>query len=254
MMSITRSLAVVLIMLCFTGTATAAPTVGLRVAFNPDIGGKRTTIELALRIGGGGDAPSSPVRSLALRFPANMGLASTTLGQANCAPAALISSGLNGCSGNARIGFGSASAVVPIGSESVHEKASLTAVLGPAAENRLEVLWYVEADEPVFAQLVFPSVVEEAAPPFGEELATSVPLVQAWPGGPDLALQTFNSSIGPTGLTYHRQVNGKTVAFHPFGMRIPRVCPPGGYPFGALLSFQDGTKATAVYYVPCPRR
>jgi hypothetical protein len=183
-----------------------------------------------------------------------MGLAATTLGQANCYPANLIVSGLKGCSINARIGFGSASAVVPIGSENVHEKASLTALLGPPAEDRLEVLWYVEAVEPVFAQLVLPSLVEEAGPPFGEELATTVPLVQAWPGGPDLTLETFNSSIGPMGLTYYRQVNGKTVAYRPYGMRVPRSCPSGGYPFAALLSFQDGTTATGVYHVPCPRR
>jgi hypothetical protein len=249
-----RAIAVMLACMCFAGTARAAPTVRLRVAFHPNRAGQRTTIELALRISGAGGSLSSPVTSLALRLPATMGLAGTTLGQANCDPADLILSGLKGCSGNARIGFGSASAVVPVGSQRVHEKASLNALLGPPAEDRLEVLWYVQATQPVFAQLVFPSVVEEAAPPYGEELATSVPLVQAWPEGPDLALETFNSSIGPTGLTYHRQVNGKTVTYHPYGMRVPRACPPGGYPFGALLNFHDGTEATGVYRVPCPRR
>ena len=179
------------------------------------------------------------MRSFDLRLPANMGLATTTLGEDNCDPAALIESGIAGCSANARIGYGTATAVVPLGAESVHETATLNALMGPPAENRLEVLWYVQAGQPVFAQLVLPSAVEEGGPPYGEELATSIPLVPTWPEGPDLALETFDSSIGPMGLTYHRQVAGKTVAFHPRGIRIPRDCPPGGYRFAALVSFED---------------
>jgi hypothetical protein len=237
----------------WAGSAHAGQSVKLRVAFHPDLPGQRTTIALALRVRGAGGALPSPVTSFDLRLPANMGIAATTLGQANCEPPALIASGLAGCSGNARIGYGTASAVVPLGSRNVHEKASLDAVMGPAAENRVEVLWYVQAGEPVFAQLVLPSVVEEAGPPYGEELAVAVPLVQAWPEGPDLALETFNSSLGPAGLTYHRQIAGRTVAFHPRGVRIPALCPAGGYVFAALLSFQDGTHAEAIYRVPCHR-
>jgi hypothetical protein len=235
------------------GSAEAGQSVKLRVAFHPNVPGHRTTIALAVRVRGVGGAPPLPVTSFDLRLPANMGIAASTLGQANCEPPALIASGLAGCSGNARIGYGTASAVVPVGSHSVHEKASLDAVMGPAAENRVEVLWYVQAAEPVFAQLVLPSVVEEANPPYGDDLAVAVPLVQAWPEGPDLALETFDSSLGPAGLTYHRRIAGNTVAFHPHGVRIPTLCPPGGYSFAALLSFQDGTHAAATYRVPCRR-
>jgi len=239
---------------CLASGAGAAQTVKLRVSFDPDVAGQRTTIELALRIYGPRGAPPSPVTSLALRLPANMGIATTTLGQANCDPPRLIHGGLRGCSANARIGWGDATAVVPVGSQEVYERASLNALMGAPVENRLEVLFYVEALAPVFAQLVLPSVVEEDSRPYGEQLDTSIPLVQAWPEGPDLALETFASTIGPARLTYHRQVNGRTLAYHPHGIRIPRVCPAGGYPFGALLSFQDGTRAAAVHHVPCPSR
>ncbi len=126
--------------------------------------------------------------------------------------------------------------------------------MGPAAENRVEVLWYVQASQPVFAQLVLPSVVEESAAPHGEALAVEVPLVQAWPEGPDLALETFDSSLGPAGLTYYRQVAGHNVSFHPRGIRIPPACPHGGFGFAAVMSFQDGTQSTSTYHVPCPRR
>jgi hypothetical protein len=239
--------------LCLAGTARAAPVVGLRVTFNPDLEGQATTIEIGLRIGGPDSGPSSPVTSLGLRLPASMSLAGTMLGQANCDRAALLASGVKGCSGNARIGFGTASAIVPVGAQAVDEKATLNVFMGPQAANEVRVLWYVEATEPVFAQLVLPSMLEEAKEPYGQELATEVPLVETWPEGPDLALETFTSSIGPLGLLYHRQVDGKTLAYHPRGMRIPRACPTGGFPFAALLNFADGTKATAIYRVPCLR-
>jgi hypothetical protein len=136
----------------------------------------------------------------------------------------------------------------------VTEDASLNALMGPPVEDHLEVLFYVEALDPVFAQLVLPSVVQEATRPFGEQLDTSFPVVPAWPEGPDLALETFNSTIGPLHLTYHRQVDGRTISYKPHGIRLPQRCPVDGYPFRAILSFQDDTRVTANYHVPCPSR
>ncbi len=256
-MSLARFLALVLVVAgcaCFGSGASAAQQVKLRVAFDPNLPGQRTTIELSLRISGPGGSLPAPMRSLDLRLPAGMGIATTTLGQANCMPADLLKGGLHGCSANARIGFGDATAVVPVGSQNINEKASLNALMGPSVEDRLEVLFYVEAREPVLAQLVLPSLLGEDIPPYGEQLDTSVPLVQAWPEGPDLALQTFKSTIGPLHLTYFRNVNGKTVPYYPHGIRLPQRCPAGGYPFAALLSFEDGTHTDAAYSVPCRTR
>ena len=232
--------------------AGAAQTAKLRVAFSPNRAGQRTTIELALRVSGPAGAPPSPVTSFDLRMPASLGIATTTLGEANCAPAALFKSGLEGCSANSRMGFGTATAVVPLGPELITEKATLDALMGQSGENRIEVLFYLQAAQPVFAQLVLPSVLQESTPPYGERLDTSVPLIQAWPEGPYLALQTFNSTLGPSHLTYYRQEGGRTVAFKPRGVRLPITCPAGGYPFEAILNFLDGTQTTARYRVPCP--
>lgn len=237
---------------CFASGAGAAQTAKLRVLLDPDRAGQRTTIELSLHIAGPDGSPPASLSSFDFRLPANMGIATTTLGQANCQATRLIEAGLNGCSANARIGFGNATAVVPVGSGSIHERASLNALMGPPAEDHLEVLFYVEALEPVSAHLVFAGDVQEDTPPYGEQLDTSVPLIQAWPEGPDLALETFSSTIGPLHLTYFRKLGGKTVPYYPHGIRIPRVCPQGGYPFAASLNFQDGTHTTALYRVPCP--
>lgn len=251
-MSVARALALALTgCLCVASSSSAMQSVHLRVAFRPDRSGARTTIEFAFRIGGPRNTAPSPVTSLDLRLPAHMGIDTTTLGQSNCYATNLIDRGLEGCSANARIGFGDATAIVPFGSESIQERASLNALMGPPAEDRLEVLFYAEALFPVFAQLVFPGVVLADTKPFGEQIATSIPLVQAWPEGPDVALETFQSTIGPLHLTYHRQVSGRTISYQPHGITIPRRCPPGGYPFAAILSFQDDTHTTAVYHVPC---
>ena len=133
---------------CAASSAGGTQTAKLKVAFAPDRAGARTTIELSLSIGGSGGLPPSPMTSFDLLLPANMGIATTTLGQDNCAPAALLAAGARGCSANARIGYGSATAVVPVGSRSVREHASLEALMGPPAKNRVEVLFYVQAAAP----------------------------------------------------------------------------------------------------------
>src|SRR5262249_13371974 len=133
---------------CPVGNASGAPNVKLTVGFHPNTPGQRTTISLSLRVRGNSGTPPSPVRSFDLRLPSNMGIATTTLGQANCNPAALIASGLAGCSRNARVGYGTARATIPYGTQSIQETASLNAVMGPVSENKIEILWYIEADQP----------------------------------------------------------------------------------------------------------
>lgn len=241
-------------LVCFVQGAAGAASVKLRVAFKPDIAGSRTTLEMKVRIGGGpgGAPPPSPVTKLNLRMPANMGIGTTTLGEINCDPASLMQRGLTGCSTNSRIGFGDATAVVPVGSQYVAEKVALHTLMGPPVRDRIEVLFYLEGRSPVLNRAVFPGEFLEDSGLFGEQLDTSITPIQAWPEGPDMALETFNSTIGPLDLTYYRRVKGRTVSFHPQGVRLPQSCPRGGYPFAAELSFADGSTAEARYTVRCP--
>jgi hypothetical protein len=234
-------------------TASASEVVKMKVAFEPNRAGVRTTIEFAFKISGPHGAIPSPATSLDLRLPSHMGIATSTLGQANCNPQDLIEGGLHGCSANARIGFGDALAVVPFGHEGVREPVSINALMGPPVNERLEVVFYAEGLSPVFAALVFPGTVLADMHPFGERIDTVFPLVSAWPEGPNVALESFKTTIGPLHLTYHRQVNGKTISYRPHGVSVPKRCPPGGFPFAAELTFEDGTRTTASYNVPCPR-
>lgn len=228
-------------------------TVKLKVELQPDKPGRPTTIHFGFRVWGPDRTPPSAVTTLTLRLPENMGLATTTLGQATCYPRPLLEEGLAGCSENARLGFGDAVAVVPLRAHPVYERASLTALMGPPADSHIQVLFYAEGLSPVFAQFVFPGVLFSDKQPFGDRISTTIPLVTPWPEGPDIALTSFSSTIGPLHLIYHRQVNGKRIAYQPHGITIPRNCPAGGFPFAALLAFDDGTTTESVVHVRCPR-
>ena len=187
-----------------------------------------------------------------LRLPAGLGLATSTLGLANCAPAALLEQGLAGCPANARIGFGSALVAVPTEAEPVFEEGSLTALVGEPNSEHLEVLFYAEGRSPIVAQFVFAGQVLDDNGPFSGRLNTHIPLIPTWPGGADVVVTSMRSTIGPLGLTYHRRMGRRVVPFHPRGIAVPRRCPRGGFLFAVDVSFLDGTKAGATSAVPCP--
>ena len=238
---------------CLPVTARAA-TVTLETSFSPNRLGARTTLEFGFQVHSTipGQAPL-PVTGVDLHLPAGLGLATSTLGLANCDPAVLLEQGPAGCPVNARIGFGSALVALPAGSEPVEEEGNLTALVGPPNNEHLEVLFYAEGLSPVYAQLVFPGQVLSDNAPFSGRLDTAIPLIPTWPGGPDVAVTRMTTTIGPRGLTYYRRVRGKVVPFHPRGIAVPRRCPRGGFPFRADIVFLDGAHASARSAVPCPR-
>ncbi len=235
-------------------SARAGQTVTLATSFNPDRLGARTTIEFGFQVHSTipRRAPS-PVTDVDLHLPAGLGLTTSTLGLANCEPAALIAGGVDGCPANARIGFGSALVAMPAEGEPVEEQGSLTALVGLPNSEHLEVLFYAEGRSPVSAQLVFPGQVLSDSAPFSGRLDTAIPLIPTWPGGPDVAVTRMTSTIGPLGLTYYRHVHGEIVPFHPRGIAVPKHCPRDGFPFRVDIAFLDGSHQSATSAVPCPR-
>jgi methanogenic corrinoid protein MtbC1 len=55
-------------------------------------------------------------------------------------------------------------------------------------------------------------------------------------------------------LTYYERRHGKTVAYRPKSVVLPKTCPRGGFRFSATFSFLDGTTAVAKRTIACPRR
>jgi hypothetical protein len=240
--------------LWWTSVAPALQRVRLEAAFSPDRLNAPTTLIFGFEVFSPGGETPSPLRTMQLFLPAGMGLATSTLGLANCDPSALLLSGPAGCSPNARMGSGIAEAVVPISPEKVLEKAKVVAMAGPVNPEHLELLFYTEAISPVAAQLVFPGRLEIALPKgrYGGSIDATIPLVPTWQGGPFVSLTRLRSTLGPAGLVYTRHLHGRTVHFHPRGITIPSGCPPGGFPLAATLSFLDGTSTTSRIAIPCP--
>ncbi len=247
-------LAVLCACLALSASAAASETAILSTSFSPDRPGASTTITFGFLIESPKGEVPSQLRNLDLHLPAGIGLGRNTLGQAICEPIYLYVNGPEGCPENSRLGFGSATAEVPYGPEIVSENAHVYAYRGESEDEHTTVLFFAEAWEPVFADLVFPGHLLEDTGPFSGQIDTEVPIVPSLPGGPDVSVVRLHSSFGPEGLTYYRKVGGREIAFKPRGATVPLVCPHGGYPFAADFTFQDGTHLTAHTTVPCSRR
>jgi hypothetical protein len=235
--------------------ARAAPTVQLHAALTPERLGGGTTIRFSFTIATAANgAPPVPVRQLDLLYPANLGIATSGLGLSTCRAAVLEADGPPGCPSNSVMGFGSALVEVPIGPEILQETTRITTFMAPLQNGRLALLFYAAGESPVSAQLVFPGVVLPATLPFGGELNATLPLVPSVPEAPDAALVKLTTTIGPSHITYYEYRKGRTIPYHPRGIRLPPSCPRGGFRFAASFTFNDGSHANAAATVACPLR
>jgi hypothetical protein len=230
-----------------TGIAPAAQSVRVSAAFTPERLGAPTTATLGFRISVPAGQIPSPLTAMDFRYPANLGIATSGLGVAACDPTKLEANGAAGCPANSIMGYGSASVQVPLGAEVIPETASIVLVAGPSENGYLRLLVCATGLTPVAARIVMPTLL------IAGHLHISVPLVPSLPEGPDVAVVQARVTLGGH-LTYYEHVHGRTVAYHPKGVVLPRRCPRGGFQFGATLSFLDGTHATARTVVRCPRR
>ncbi len=234
--------------------STASEHAVLHAGFSPNRLGASTTLSFGFHLESGEGLAPPPLSGLSLRMPAGIDYSTTTLGLAICQPAALLRSGLAGCSPNSRLGYGSAFVEVPFGVGSGHELPEIQAVMGPPHDGNLVVLFFANGVTPVSAQLVFAGEVLPDSGPFGSQLATQVPPISSVPGGPDVSIVSVQSTIGPSHLTYYRHRHGRRVAFHPVGVSVPERCPRAGFLFSAEFTFQDASRTTASTRVPCPPR
>jgi hypothetical protein len=240
-----------------TGTtgfsAAAAQSVQLRVRLSPERLGAGTTIEFSTGISAPGRRVPSPLTELDLRYPAKIGLLTSGLGRANCSAATLEAIGERGCPANALMGFGSALVEIQANQEVVKETGLISIWNGPVSNEQLQLLFYARAITPASEQLVFGGLLGEAGPPFGGSLNTAIPPIPWNPEAPPASIARFEVRIGPRNVTYYRRAGGREIAYHPEGLRLPHLCPRGGFPFAAVFTFMDGTSTTARTSVPCPR-
>jgi len=239
---------------CLTPAASAAgPSVKLTAGFTPERLGQGTTLQFSFQIAASHGRVPPPLTTLELRYPANLGLINSGLGLATCSPSTLEVLGPEGCPPDSLMGHGSALVEIPLGPESIHETGHITTWLGPVQDGHLALLFYADGQSPVSAQLIFTSEVLEAAPPYGGNLDTNIPIIPGLPEGPNAAVVQMHATIGSQGITYYTHIHGKTIPYRPNGLRLPHTCPRGGFPFAAAFTFSNGVRASAHTTVPCPR-
>jgi hypothetical protein len=237
---------------CLPGAAQAAQSAKLTATLTPEHLGKGTTIGFSFQIETSTGQVPPPLTEVDLRYPNNLGIATSGLGLATCTSATLEALGPGGCPTESLMGSGGAIAEIPIGPEVVHESAPVTIFRAPTEKGQIALLLYVDGGMPVDAQLVLPSLLLSAPAPFGGRVQIGVPLVPSLPDTPDVAVVQLSTTLGPLGITYYERVHGHRIAYRPRGILLPDSCPHGGFPFAAELGFTDGSTARAHAVVPCP--
>ncbi len=231
--------------------APAAQSVKLNVSLTPERLGADTTIAFAFEISSPEGQVPPPLTNVDLLYPANLGLITSGLGLATCSRTELEKEA--DCPPNSLMGYGSATAQIPIGPEVIPETAQITTWMAPInEEGHLGLLFLARGENPVAAELIFTSLILSAAAPFGGSMTTAIPIVPSLPDAPDVSVTQLRSTLGPMHITYYQRFHGKTTAYHPQGIRLPHKCPHGGFPFAATFTFLNGTNAAAHTTVPCP--
>jgi hypothetical protein len=247
-------LATIIICGCLPTTAHAAQSVRLDATLTPEHLGQETTIGFGFQVVAHDNRLPSPLTNVEMRYPAQLGIALSGLGFASCSQASLETAGQQGCPPDSLMGYGAATAEIPIGPALFSETANVTIFRAPAQAGQIGLLFHVDAASPVSAELVFPGLLLSASPPFGGRIDINVPLVPSLPGGPNVAVVKLHMTVGPAKkIFYYERVHGKTLRYHPKGVLLPDSCPSGGFPFAASFAFEDGSQATAAATVPCPR-
>jgi hypothetical protein len=227
-------------------SAGAAVTSSMSAAFTPERLGAATTISLNFQIASGAPAPAL-LRGVDLLYPSNLGFATSGLGVAACDPSELEARGPTACPANSRMGSGSALVQIPIGPTVVQETATVALLAGPSQDGFLQILICATGETPVAARLVLSTQLLPG------RLNIAVPPIPSLPEAPYVAVVRMHLKIGGH-LTYYERVHGRTVAYHPPGVGLPRTCPRGGFPFAASFSFLGGGRAGARTVVSCPKR
>lgn len=241
-----------LIALSFAPGARAQESLSLHASLTPDLLNRQTTIGFDFAITAPGGQVPSPLTGVALRYPGDVGLVVSGLGLDVCSPATLNAVGPMGCPAEARMGSGSATVEIPVGQEIVRENAPIAIERAETKDERFALTFEAEGTSPIVAHLALPALLLSADAPFGGSVAIEPPLVPSVPEAPNVSVVRIRAEIGPEHLTYFRSQRGMLVPYTPRGVRLPKSCPRGGFPFTVAVSFLDGNRAHARTTVPCP--
>jgi hypothetical protein len=238
--------------LIFTsGAALGSPTqtVTLGAGFTPNELGAPTNLSTTLTFASSAGLPD-PVSDVVAYGPA--GLSVQVHGVATCQRAKLEADGPSGCPAESRVGFGGGVGVFDLAGLPVKEPYTLDFFLAPQEHGHLAILIYADAVNPVAVQFVLTAREVHGPRPYGFGLAVEVPPISTVPGAANASVESSFASLGGANIAYYQTIHGKRALMHVKGLVAPATCPPGGFPFEAIVTFADGSTSTASYSSPCP--
>lgn len=244
-------LATLLLCMCVPITAWAMQTASLHVSFTPMHLGHDTSVALDVKVTGSAGHIPSPLTTIEVHYPSNLGLAVSELGLETCSPTRLEATGPTGCPANSRMGRGSARAEIAIGPRIIQETAAITILRAPEQNGHFALLFYAEAENPISAKLLLPGLLLRGPAAREETIRIDLPLIHGLPGGPDVAITQLHATFGPHGLVYHERIGSKLVTYQPRGILLPSRCPREGFDFGATFTGLDGSHTSAHATIPC---
>ena len=158
------------------------------------------------------------------------------------------------------MGQGTAIGEVPFPNETIQESAETFIFMRPFENGQISLALYVEAHSPLAQQLAFPATIVPAPSPYAAAISINLPIVRVLPEFPPVSITSFQSTIGPEGITYYHHTRHKYLAYQPKGIYTPRTCPimfgvvpqRFGFPFAAQFTFSDNTQRTVLTRVRCP--
>jgi hypothetical protein len=230
--------------LCTTVAATQLAKI--TAGFSPLRLGAPTTVKFGFQIRRVGGGLPSALTAIDFRYPRQLALGTSELGQATCGPTRLQVFGPAACPPNSIMGGGTALAKFQVSPIVSHEEAKLALVAGPSRGGYVNMLIAASGEYPVETRIVMSAILLPG------HFHIAVPLVPGIPEGPDVAVVSVQATLGGR-LTYYERRHGRRVAYRPTGVLLPRRCPRGGFRFSATFSFLDGTQAQAGAVVRCPR-
>lgn len=257
-MRVRVALAVALVWCSATSSAVARAdtrevSAALHVSLVPEQLGRGTTIEFGFVLAGPHGRLPPPVTALSLLYPHGFGIVTSGLGLASCTTTELETLGPSGCPSRSLMGYGTATGAIEVDHEVVDEEALTAVFMAPFDNGEIALLFFLDAYSPLLAERIFNGRLQPARAPFGGALTITVPPIESFADGPDVAIVRLRSTIGPLGITYYDHIHGKFVPYRPSGIVLPDRCPRGGFPFAARFTFADGGELTAHTTVRCPR-
>jgi hypothetical protein len=211
------------------GTATA-----LTPSFSPNRLGAPAALTLKIDYTGAPHRVPAPVTHTVVHLPA--GLTFNLGGVATCPRARANSAS---CPASSRVGAGSTIATAHLGSQTLSESATVNAYRGANQGGHPTLLISSQGLTPLIERVLITGVLQRDRPPYGVELAMSIPPIPTLPTEPNASILHFTLTIGgghgPRGLVH-----------------VPRSCPSSGFPFGANFTFSGGSTGSTVTTARCP--